>query len=517
MNVEELSSRQLANLQQECAEDRWLGKRSLRDFLALCWPFVEPSQQFVGGWHIDAMCEHLEAVARGQIKELIINVPPGCSKSTLVSVLYPAWRWINAPHLKFITASYAGKIVTRQCMKMRMLLATPFFSQRWGTQYYEWSEETAKDAVIISSGKDTQTEYHTLQMGMRFGTSVGSGQSLGNHAHEQLIDDPTNPKGTESEISIEDSIEWIDGIMSTRWVNSNDRRRVVVMQRLADRDMSGHLLATGTYEHLKIPMEFEGDKRKTSIGWCDPRKTPGELMCPDRINRDSVDAMKIILGSYGTAGQYQQRPSPEGGGIIRPEWFKRWTQATLPPKFDYMEVCVDANFKEGNKSDNASVGVWGDVGAQSFLLDAIPPRAMSYVQLREALRELRKRYMRADGSCMIRAWRIEAAANGHALINELSREIPGVVPFKPSEFGSKVARAEAASPQIEAGNVWIPTVATWVDGYLYEMETFPNGRYDDQVDMTTMHLLTRAARVRYEYTPVARANEGMRATRKGVM
>ena len=91
--------------------------------------------------------------------------------------------------------------------------------------------------------------------------------------------------------------------MSTRWVNSNDRRRIVVMQRLAERDMSGHLLASGTYEHLKIPMEYEGDKRKTSIGWSDPRTKPGELMCEARINRESVDAMKIVLGSYGTAGR----------------------------------------------------------------------------------------------------------------------------------------------------------------------------------------------------------------------
>ena len=173
-----------------------------------------------------------------------------------------------------------------------------------------------------------------------------------------------------------------------------------------------------------------------------------------------------------------------------------------------MEVTVDANFKEGKKSDNAAVGVWGNIGPQSFLIDMIPPRAMSYVQLKECLRELKRKYTRADGSCAIRAWRIEAAANGHALINELSAEIPGVVPFKPSEYGSKVARAEAASPQIEAGNVWVPAAAPWVEGYLHEMETFPNGAHDDQVDMTTMHLLCRKQRVAYAYTPAKPATTG---------
>ena len=343
--------------------------------------------------------------------------------------------------------------------------------------------------------KDTQTEYHTTNQGMRFGTSVGSGQSLGNHAHEQLIDDPTNPKGTDSEISIEDSIEWIDGIMSTRWVNSNDRRRIVVMQRLAERDMSGHLLASGTYEHLKIPMEYEGDKRKTSIGWSDPRTKPGELMCEARINRESVDAMKIVLGSYGTAGQYQQRPSPEGGGIIKRDWFKRWTQATLPPRFEHMEVTVDANFKEGKKSDNAAVGVWGNIGPQSFLIDMIPPRAMSYVLLHESLRELQtKIHARRRFAHAIRATNRSRHERARAHQRTLT-EIPGVVPFKPSEYGSKVARAEAASPQIEAGNVWVPAAAPWVEGYLHEMETFPNGAHDDQVDMTTTTTSSKAARM----------------------
>ena len=141
----------------------------------MSWPYVEPNRRFIPGWHIDAMCDHLEAVARGQIKELIINIPPGCSKSTLVSVMYPVWRWTNQPHLRFITATFAGKLVTDHCMKSRMLIASEWFSQRWGEQYNEWcakGDDDLRDAVLISPLKDTQTEYRTTQKGMRFGTSV---------------------------------------------------------------------------------------------------------------------------------------------------------------------------------------------------------------------------------------------------------------------------------------------------------------------------------------------------------
>lgn len=502
---------------EEVAQDRWLGRASFRDFVEMAWPCIEPAQAFVPNWHIDAICDHLAAVTKSEIKELIINIPPGHSKSSICSVLWPAWCWVNNPSLKFITASYSERMASRDCLSMRELIASDWFSLRWGARYNESNapneDQDMADAVLIHRDRDTQTEYRTTRNGLRFGASVGTAPT-GRHAHIQIIDDPVNAREVDYELARENSIRWIDGVMSTRWVDPKNQRRVVVMQRLHENDLTGHLLAKGTYDQLILPAEYEGNRCRTRLKFVDPRKNEGDLLNPQRFDANAIAQLKRNLGSYGTAGQLQQRPAPTGGGIVKSAWFKRWTQAALPPRFDNVEVCVDANFKDGKKADNTAIGVWGDLGPASYLLDMVPPRAMSYVDMKRVLLELAAKYT-VDGRCSIRAWRIEAAANGHALISELKSVLAGVVPFNPAEFGSKVARTEASSPQIEAGNVWIPAQASWVDAYLGEMIAFPNGAHDDMVDMTTMHLLSRKSIARYEYTPVAKPTSGLRS--RGVM
>ena len=414
-----------------------LPKTGLKNFIEAAWEQVEPSQKFTGGWHIDAICDHLTAVTDCRLEKLVINVPPGHAKSLLTSVFWPAWAW--------------------------------------------------GDKVKIKTTKDTQAEYETSMGGFRYATSVG-GSVTGRHAHIQVIDDPLNALQAYSEAERTSANLWIDSTLSTRWVPGEPQRRVLIMQRLHEDDPTGHLLRQGGYEHLCLPAEYEPRVHPvpSAIGWADPRKDAGELLWPALYPQSKIDALKRQLGSYGAAGQLQQRPAPAEGGVFKRSMFKTYRYAELPARFDQIEVCVDANFGETVSSDPdyVVIQVWGQVGAFSYLLRQLRSR-FDYPQTKAALRQLRKVYPNAH------CWRVEKKANGAALISELKGEFPGVVPFEPKE--SKLARAHAAIPQIDAGQVWLPHPEDepWIEDYYHELTSFPNGTHDDQVDATTMHLVSK--------------------------
>jgi len=280
--------------------------------------------------------------------------------------------------------------------------------------------------------------------------------------------------------------------------------KVVVMQRCHQRDLSGHLLEQGGWEHLCLPAEYEGSPCVTSIGWSDPRAEVNELLWPERFGPAEIESLKRSLGSYATAGQLQQRPSPAGGGIFKRHWFKYWQPrgANLPPvtvrmpdgtlaSITAIEVPVrveeqiqswDCAFKDLETSDYVVGQIWGRIGALYFLGDQVRAR-MDCPTTVKAVRELSVRWPNTLAKL------IEDKANGSAVIQMLARELPGLLPVTPE--GGKVARAAAVSPLIEAGNIYLPhpQYATWVDGFIEECAAFPNGAHDDQVDAMTQALL----------------------------
>jgi predicted phage terminase large subunit-like protein len=288
------------------------------------------------------------------------------------------------------------------------------------------------------------------------------------------------------------------------------------MQRLHEADLAGDLIEKGGYELLRLPEEFEPETCcETVIGWVDPRTEYHQLLWPEHRTRIHVERLKVTLGSYRYAGQYQQNPRPAGGNLFKNWWWRYWQPAganlpavtvrnaegeelkiypvDLPDSFDEVLQSWDMTFKDTKSSDMVAGGCWASKGAGRFLLDQRCER-MNFPKTIEAVRAMTSKWPESHRKL------VEDKANGSAVIATLQHEIPGLIPVNPE--GGKIARAHAVSAVVEAGNVFLPhpMIAPWVDGYLAELSIFPNGRHDDQVDQTTQSLNRLSAGLAYGLT-----------------
>lgn len=447
--------------------DKELAKRSLSEFTRQAWHVVEPSTEFVSGWHLEAINEHLEAVTNGQIRNLLINMPPRHMKSLAVSVFWPCWEWATRPERRWLFASYAASLSIRDSVKCRRLIQSPWYQRNWGDRYKLTGDQNAKE------------RYENDKTGYRLATSVG-GAATGEGGDRIVIDDPHNVREAESETIRQAAVDWFWESMSTRLNDPKTGARVVVMQRVHAKDLSGSILEHGGFDHLCLPAEYEGTNRVTSIGWSDPRSSPGDLLWPDRFGADELTDLKRSLGSYGTAGQLQQRPSPAEGGLFKRDWWKFYRER--PRKFDEVVQSWDCTFKDLQSSDYVVGLVVGRIGADKYVLDMTRDR-MGIGATMQAIRSMSAKWPESTAKL------VEDKANGSAVIELLKHEIPGLIPVNPE--GGKVVRAQAVSPEVEAGNVFLPdpTIAPWVHDFVEECAAFPNGANDDQVDALTQALV----------------------------
>src|ERR1700674_2852202 len=268
--------------------DRELAERHLCDFVRLAWPVVERSTPCMDGWHIDAITDHLEAITRGDIRNLLINVPPRHMKSLLVSVLWPCWEWLRCPQRRWLFSSYAASLSIRDSVKCRRLIESPWYQMNWG------------DRFSLTGDQNAKARFENDRTGYRLATSVG-GAATGEGGDRIVCDDPHNVQEAESDAIRKSTLDWFDVVMSTRVNDPRSTAKVVVMQRCHQRDLSGHLLAQGGWEHLRLPAEFEEPKCATSISWIDPRTQPGELLWPERFGPIEIADLKLNLGSYAAA------------------------------------------------------------------------------------------------------------------------------------------------------------------------------------------------------------------------
>jgi predicted phage terminase large subunit-like protein len=465
-------------------------RRQLKEFVKQAWHVPEPETPFIDGIHIDAICQHLQAVSDGRIQNLIINVPPGHAKSLLTAVFWPAWVWISHPKTRWIFSSNRVELAIRDSLKCRNLIESEWYRERWGRRYQ------------LSQDQNQKGRFENTKKGYRVVVPMGTG--TGERGDYVVVDDPHSVVEAESDLSRKDAIEWWNGCMATRLNDLTTGHRVVIQQRLHVADLTGDLLTKGKYEALVLPAEFEPDRRcSTSIGWSDPREQFGELLWPEKTTRENLEEMKTTLGSYRYAGQYQQRPSPADGGLFKRFWWRYWKPAhqVLPPiqakapngemvSIDAVEIPAhfeteiqswDMAFKGGPTNDYVVGQVWGAIKADRFLLDQVRKR-MDMPSTKEALRDLSRRWPKAATKL------IEDKANGPAVIQELQHDVAGLIEVNPE--GGKLARAHAVSPQIESGNVYLPhpAIALWVEAFIEEATGFPNSRNDDQVDAMTQAL-----------------------------
>ena len=437
----------------------------------------------IWNWHIDAICDHLQAVTQGHIRHLLINVPPGHAKSLLVCVMWPAWEWTRQPERRSLFSSYAGELSVRDSVRCRGLIESPEYQQAFA-EPNGWS---------LSSDQNVKSRFENTRKGSRMALSVG-GKAIGFRGDVVVCDDPIGGSDVHSKAKRESAIQWWDQTMSSRVNDPAKGAFVVIMQRLHQDDLAGHLIERGGYEHLCLPSEFDSARRAvTSLGIADPRSGDGKLLFPALFPKKVLDDTKTVLGTAGYSGQHQQDPVPAEGNMFKRGWWRYWRRPGAPPRegstavllpeaFDEVIQSWDLSFKDTSTSDWVVGGVWGRKGPNKYLLYRLRER----LNFPETLRAFR-RVTALPHLPRARKKLIEAKANGPAIIDTAKAEISGIVGVEP--LGSKEARAAAVSPQVEAGNVYLPEDATWLDEYIEEHANFPLGKHDDQVDMTSQALL----------------------------
>ena len=483
---EALAQRERERLGQSIQDEAAELSDDLARFVREAWPQVWPNTPYVSGWHIDAMCAHLQAVTDGEIRRLQIWVPPSSSKSTVVSIMWPAYEWTREPWLRYLTASYDQGLATRFATQSRDLIRSAWYQARW-------------PAVVMKRDMDLKREYANTSGGERFATSPG-GQGTGRHAHRIVIDDPLNAKEVVSDATLESVQEWHDGTISTRFADPKTGVEVIIQQRLDERDLAGHVLGHGDWEILCLPEEYEPSH---PFVWPDdPRVEAGELLMPERVGEAEHAERVRTLGAHRAAGQLQQRPAAREGAILKrdawkfypPRWLEDEDRHKLP-RFRQLVQSWDTSFKDLGDSDFVCGGLWGQVGADLYLL-AMRHDRMGLSATKEAMRGMTATAERLWPRVPMRIL-VEKTANGVEIIAELKREIRGITPISVST--SKVLRAEAAEPALESGNIWVPGQAdpglpTGYDSAITPAFTqtliegcavFPNGSHDDVVDMFT--------------------------------
>jgi len=359
-----------------------LCEASFYDFLELAWPIIEPSRPFVPNWHLEAMCEHLEACYYRDIRRLAITVPPGTTKSVTTSIAFPAWVWLKNAKEKFIFGSYSETVSKRDSIRCRRLIGAMWYRRKWGN-------------VRIDPKMDNLIKFANLEGGFRTITTIKGGIT-GEHADFQVVDDPIKPLEVSKSLTVaqntlEEVREWWSGTMATRIVDHSSSVRIIIMQRLHEADLAGDVISEG-YEHLMIPMEYEKERTKTtSIGFVDPRTEERELLCPERFDREAVEQLKKDLGKRGAEAQLQQNPTPKSGSILKEEYIQYYTKA--PAIFQKVIQSWDCTFKEDGTS--FVVGqVWGTVNEYYYLLDQVRGR-WGLVDTCKQIKLLSKKHPRA--------------------------------------------------------------------------------------------------------------------------
>lgn len=458
--------------QAEWMEAHRIARINLSAFVRLSWPTLNPGRPLVWGRAIQAMCDHLQAVTEGRIRRLIINIPPGHMKTTVVSICWPAWEWLRYPERRYLCGSYGADISVKVSRDRRNLIRSDWYRSAFGE---DWT--LADDGSAVTAYANTRNGW------MRAVSTGGAGTGL--HGDRVLIDDPIKAEDIYT-AALDTHVRWFRETMETRVTDLSTSAFVLIMQRLHARDLAGVLLEEGGWDLLCLPAEYEPARHcRTSIGWQDWRRTPGELLFPERFPLVELDRKRVSLGAARYAAQYQQSPVAGDGNVFSRSWWRYYDAA---PACDEYVGSWDCTFKKSDSSDYVVGQVWGRKGADFYLLDQHRERA-GFVDTQRAFLSLAEKWPQC------RRWLVELAANGVGLVDTMRRVMPGIIGVDVAKLGGKEARAAYISPAVESGNVYLPRQASWVSGFVEECAAFPRGDNDDQVDAATQALRDMSTRV----------------------
>ena len=470
----------VAELEQVCNVDfdeqtgqiRKKLKESFYEFFKYFWDVIV-KEPLVENWHLKVICDEIQRVmTRVFLREkkdydLIINIPPGTTKSTITSIMLPAWAWTQDPSLRFITGSYSSDLAMEMSVKTRDLILSDKYQRLF-------------PFVQVSKDQNTKMNYKLTMGGQRFATSTG-GTVTGVHAHVIIIDDPLDPRRAVSDAELKNANHWLTQTLSTRKVDKEITPMILIMQRLAEDDPTGHMVSNKQWKtrHVCLPCDdsWPIEPRKYAVYY----KLNKGLLDPKRLSRKVLDEYKGILGPLGYAGQFGQQPVPMEGGVIKRDWLRYYNIDEIP-RFERIVQSWDTAFKAGESNDFSVCTVWGEtIRAEYYLLEVVRGR-FEFPELEMKIKEMYNRWKPI-------AILIEDKASGQSIKQVLSKRtnLP-IIGIQVPSNKSKLVRASMVAPLFEAGKVLLPKNAPWLSTYIEELLKFPNSKYDDQVDSTSQFL-----------------------------
>jgi predicted phage terminase large subunit-like protein len=454
--------------------------KSLYEFVQGAWSIVEPNRPFVGNWHIEQLCKHLEDIADGKVKRTVINVPPGTMKTLLVSVFFPCWLWARNSKLKILTASYSAPRAYDANLAGRKVIRSEWFQSYW--------------PLKLKADQDEKGRFDSVAGGWRIATSVG-GEGTGLHPDFIIIDDASTAVDAQSDTERKNVTDWYSGTVTTRGAGV-DAAIIVLGQRLHDEDLSGYLLdgPTGsTYVHVCWPMRYERSRPASDQepdGYVadprDKRTQEGELLWPALFDEAKVKQLEMDLAE-DAPGQLQQRPAAKGGRLFKIENFKFYD---APPALMRIARGWDTGATEGGGDPTVGVKIGEEIVAgvkdgrkvaqpsgRFYVLDVVSENLGP-----DGVDLLFKATAEADGVSVAQREEREGGSSGKAVTNARLKLLKGFDYAEVPKNVNKVIYSKPFRAQVNGGNVYLPRGAKWVPAFMNELRDFPTVKHDDQVD-----------------------------------
>lgn len=427
---------------------------------------LNPGKPFNPAWYVEVMADWLSMAGLGDINRLIVTLPPRHLKSITASVALPAWILGRDPSARITCISYSVDLTEKHARDCRKVMEAEWYRRLF-------------PATRISRKRAANHDYETTKGGGRLATSVG-GTLTGRGGNWIIVDDPIKPEDARSKARRLSTNQWFDHTVPSRLDSPETGVMVIVMQRVHQDDLVGHVTAKESWQEIRLPAIAEEAECFTLWDDRDVGRQAGEALDPARISLETLAQIKRNIGSFAFESQYQQNPIPEAGNLVKWAWFRSYDD--LPPPTRQTDRIVQSWDTAVSASDSADWSVcttWAIRGNDYYLLDIFRDRC-DFPTLKAKVTELKTHY---DASVVL----IEDAGAAQGLIQMLRTENK-LRPMAIKPEGSKEDRMAAQSAVIEAGQVYLPTRASWLSDFRLEMTAFPGGRHDDQVDSVSQFL-----------------------------
>ena len=431
--------------------------RNPASFFRAAWPVLEPGKDLEWSWHYDLIGEYLQAAFLRQIRRLIINLPPRTAKTTESTICFPAWVWTKQPGMRFLTASHSSGLSGDHSAARRRLIESRWYQSLWPLNF--------------TRDTNRRDQYRNTAQGEMIATSVGSSEALGKGGDILMVDDAMNPAEARSAAKIKELHDWFPNVFRQRLNDPATGVIIVIEQRSGENDLTGWLLKNepNQWQHVVVPLEAPVRKEYSfPISGKVHVREPGDVLQPRRHTTEVIANRKIHVRTFAT--QDQQQPARESGIIFLREWWK--FRGTMRASYDVIITSWDFAV-EGNADSDYNAGVClGRCGADIDVIDVFAKR-LPFPQQQQALATFAWKHSYATRHL------VEKKANGPAIIASLKSKVSGLIAVEPQ--GSKEQRADAATPECEAGNIYL-VEGEWNHEFIEELAIFPNGANDDRVD-----------------------------------